>query len=248
MRVEILGCGGFAPSATRETACFLIREDERALLIDVGSGARRLLTDTSRVAGVRQLHILLTHFHLDHVCGLPYLPAIGDEVGIWGPGAWLYGTPTAQILAPLLRPPIAPDDMSDLFAVDELRQEQVVGGFRVRASAQPHHWAPSAGLRVDNAIAVITDTPYEETSATLAAGVELLLHEAWSSSAAPIYPDRDATAADAARVAGEAGVAALTLIHINPRLADLSVLLDDARPTFERVQIGEDGMSFELER
>jgi ribonuclease BN (tRNA processing enzyme) len=70
------------------------------------------------------------------------------------------------------------------------------------------------------------------------------LHEAWSSSAEPLYREQDATAADAARVAEEAGVNRLTLIHLNPRLADLSALIDDARAIFEPVTIGEDEMSF----
>jgi ribonuclease BN (tRNA processing enzyme) len=57
-----------------------------------------------------------------------------------------------------------------------------------------------------------------------------------------MYPDRDATAADAARVAREAEVGTLTLIHLNPRLADHSLLLDDSRRHFEPIALGEDGM------
>jgi ribonuclease BN (tRNA processing enzyme) len=247
VHIELLGCSGGAPSATRETACLLIREDERLLLLDVGTGARRLVGDATRLGGVSHVHVLLTHFHLDHVCGLTYLPMIGRDVTIWGPGAWLYGRPTAAILAPLMQPPIAPTDVSRTYAVNELSAgEQSIAGFRVRAGAQPRHWDPTAGLRIEDAVALITDTPYETASAALAAGVEHLLHEAWSSSAAPIYPERDATAADAARVAAEAGATALTLIHLNPRLPDLSVLIEDARKTFERVDIGEDEMSFSV--
>ena len=91
-------------------------------------------------------------------------------------------------------------------------------------------------------MALVTDTPYEATSAQLADGVRHLLHEAWSSSRAPIHPDRDATAADAAGVAREAEAANLVLIHLNPTLPDLGVLLDDAAPTFRRVALAEDEM------
>jgi ribonuclease BN (tRNA processing enzyme) len=247
VRVEILGSSGFAPSASRETACALARDGELALLLDAGTGARRLLTDANRLAGVERLDVLLTHFHLDHVCGLPYLSTLGVDVALWGPGVWLYGRPTAEILAPLLQPPISPGDVTDEVVVNELAAgEQTVGGFRVRASPQPNHWAPTAGLRIDDALALITDTPYEPTSAELAAGVVHLLHEAWSSSAAPKYPEHDATAADAARVALEAGAGSLTLIHLNPRLPDLSVLLDDARAFFAPVELGDDEMILDL--
>jgi ribonuclease BN (tRNA processing enzyme) len=244
MRTVLLGSGGAAPSDTRETACVLVRDGERALLLDIGSGARRLLVAPGYLKGVSQLDIVLTHFHLDHVCGLTYLPMLGVTATIWGPGAWLYGSATAAIIAPLCRPPIAPTDVSGTYAVRELQAgEQQIGGFRIRASPQPRHWAPSAGLRVDDELALITDTPYEQTSPELAAGVAHLLHEAWSSSRAPRYPDRDATAADAARVADEGKVGALTLIHLDPRLDDASLLLDDALPIFERVAVGEDELT-----
>lgn len=244
MRVLILGSGGRAPSRARETACALVLDGDRALLLDIGSGARRLLTDPSLLDGVAELHVVLTHFHFDHVCGLPYLPMLPVSPTVWAPGAWLYRADSAAILEPLRRPPIAPTDVTGSYRVNELMDgTQLIGGFEVRASPQPRHWAPSAGLRVADHVALITDTPYEPSSAQLAEGVTHLLHEAWSSSRNPIYPDRDATAADAARVAREARATALTLVHLNPELGDPSLLLDDARPTFTRVALGEDEMA-----
>ena len=244
MRVLILGSGGGAPSGIRETACVLVRDDERALLLDVGTGARRLVTDPGHLAGVDHIDIVLTHFHLDHVCGLPYLSMLPVSATIWAPGAWLYGVGSAAILEPLRRPPIAPTDVTGAYAINELTAgDQLIGTFAVRASAQPRHWTPSAGLRIADELALVTDTPYERSSARLAEGVRHLLHEAWSSSRAPICPDRDATAADAARVAQEAGADALTLIHLNPALPNLSLLVDDATPTFDRVELGEDEMA-----
>lgn len=134
-----------------------------------------------------------------------------------------------------------PSDQTKIFPVRELREgTQEIGGFQVRTSAQPNHWSPSAGLRIDDALALITDTPYESSSAKLAEGVSLLLHEAWSTSADPIYPEHDATAADAARVAGEAGVRQLTLIHLNPHLPDHTPVLTDAATSFGRVELGTD--------
>ena len=203
--VHILGSGGGAPSAIRETACYLIRDGERTLVVDIGTGARRLLSDPRLLDGVDELHIVLTHFHLDHVCGLPYLASLAVEATIWAPGAWLYGREASPILEPLRRPPIAPTDRTHV-PVRELRDgDQEIGGFRIRASEQPNHGSPSAGLRIEDDLALITDTPYEPSSSRLANGVSRLLHEAWSASTQPIYPEHDATGADAARVADEAG-------------------------------------------
>jgi ribonuclease BN (tRNA processing enzyme) len=77
MRATILGGGGGAASPTRQTACTLIRDRNQALLVDVGSGAGRLVADPSMLDGVGELHVVLTHFHLDHLCGLPYLAMLG---------------------------------------------------------------------------------------------------------------------------------------------------------------------------
>jgi ribonuclease BN (tRNA processing enzyme) len=241
MRIVLLGTGGMAPSGSRETACTLVRDGRSALLLDCGTGARRLLGDRSLLDGIEEIDVVLTHFHLDHVCGLTYLPSLGVGARIWAPGAWLYGTDSSVLLRPLREPPISPTDTTVRFAVRELREgSQEIAGFTVRASAQPRHWGPSAGLRVDDALALVTDTPYERSSAVLSRGVRHLLHEAWSSSAEPLYPDRDATASDAARVAAEAGAGELTLIHLNPLVEDHSPLIADAVPIFERTRLGED--------
>ena len=238
MRLHILGSGGGAPSGERETACYLLRADERALLIDVGTGARRLITNPALLDSVRELQIVLTHFHLDHICGLPYLAGLDADLTIWAPGRWLYDRDAAQILEPLRTPPVAPRDHTSLAVVRELREgDQEIAGFRVRAAPQPRHWAPSAGLRIDDELALITDTPYEASSASLAEGVADLLHEAWSTSSAPIHAERDATAADAARVAREAGAGRLTLIHLNPAMPDHAAVLADAAAGFERTAL-----------
>ena len=52
-----------------------------------------------------------------------------------------------------------------------------------------------------------------------------LLHEAWSSSANPVAQAGDSTAAEAGMVARAAGAEHLTLVHVNPLLADEEELL-----------------------
>src|SRR5919198_213200 len=120
MHVSILGSGGGAPPAARETSCVLIRDGDRALLLDMGTGARRLLADPTLLHGVTNLHVALTRFHFDHVCGLPYLPWLSVDAAVWAPGRWLYGRDGAEILEPLRRPPLEPSDVTETYPIREL--------------------------------------------------------------------------------------------------------------------------------
>ncbi len=242
MEVTILGSGGWMPGERRETACVLVRRDDRALLLDAGSGVRRLVTSPELLAGATRLDVVLTHFHLDHLCGLSYLPAVPVPAALWAPGRWLYGRASAEIMAPLREPPISAFTAAELGEVHELREGgQEIGGFTITARAQLGHWAPTAGLRIGDDLALITDTAYDAGGIELARGVRHLLHEAWSPSSAARSAEGDATGRDAGRIAAAAGAGQLTLIHLNPLLADHRAVLEDARAVVPGAQLGEDG-------
>jgi len=232
MRATILGSGGWFGCEARETACTLVRDGERALLLDAGSGLPR-----ARLDGVRELHIVLTHFHLDHVSGLMAVPSLPVVPTIWAPGQLAYGRASEEILAPLRSRPLAAFTPEQLGPVRELEPRQTIGGFDVAARMQERHWDPTVGLRVGDFLALITDTAYDPGTAPFARGVSHLLHEAWSLEGT----EGDASAADAARVFREAGAGTLTLIHLHPRLPDPGALLAAAQPA----QLGRDGLVLE---
>ena len=246
MRAWILGTAGWMPTAGRATTCVLVRDGDRALVLDAGTGASRLECEPELLDGVVQLDVLLTHFHLDHVCGLLYLPATGLPLRIHAPGAWLYGRPSAELLDPILRAPVSPFASADTFEIGELDPgAQEIAGFPVSLRAQPRHWAPTAGIRVGDSLALVTDTAFDEDSAGFVAGVRHLLHEAWSTSEQPSGTDGDATAAEAGQVAAAGQVARLTLVHLHPR-ADPAALERDARTAFEAAEVGVDGRELTL--
>jgi ribonuclease BN (tRNA processing enzyme) len=243
VHIVILGSGGWIPTERRETACVLVRRDDQALLLDAGTGVRRLIGGSAHLQGVTRLDVVLTHFHLDHVCGLSYLPALPLQVRVWAPGRWLYGSASEELLGPLRRPPLAAFDASELGDVHELvAGAQRIGSFTVTAREQPLHWAPTAGVRVDDELALITDTAYDPGGAELARDVGQLLHEAWSPSQDARSADGDSTGRDAGLIAAAAGVGRLTLIHLNPLLADHKAVLADARSVVPGAQLGEDGL------
>jgi ribonuclease BN (tRNA processing enzyme) len=246
VEMTLLGSGGWMPTAARATCSALLRAGGAALLIDAGTGVARLAERPELLAGVDRLDIALTHFHLDHVVGLAYLPALPIEARprLHGPGDWLYGRPTRAILDRLLGPPLFALDTGDLLAeVHELGPGgSAIGPWEIVARAQHRHDEPTAAIRVGADLAYCTDTAYDEGNAALATGCRLLCHEAWCTSDQPAGEATHTSARDAARVAAAAGVERLVLIHVHPA-ADERALLDDAIAVFRRTCVGEDGMA-----
>lgn len=246
MRAWILGSGGWMPNAGRQTTSVLVRDGDRGLLLDAGTGASRLVWEPALLDGLGRLDVLLTHFHLDHVCGLLYLPATDLRLRIHAPGSWLYGTASARLLEPILRAPISPFRSAAPFEIGELHPEVGrIGGFPVSLRAQSRHWAPTAGIRIGDSLALVTDTAFDEGTPGFVAGVGHLLHEAWSTSQAPSSTEGDATAAEAGAVAAAAEVAHLTLVHLHPR-AEPDALERDARSAFATAEVGVDGRELAL--
>jgi len=218
--LTILGGGGWFPAHGRHTACALLRDGDAAIMIDAGTGVGRLVERPELLDGVTQLDIVLTHFHLDHVAGLAYLPALGlcAQTTVWGPGSLLYGTPTGSLLGSLSHEPFHPVPLEDQeIDVRDLPPGEIeLAGVRIALRRQDRHSAPSLGLRFGDAFAWITDTAYDEDSARFAAGCDMLAHEAWYTSAQPRNADVHSSAAQAAQVALRAGIERLLLIHLPP--------------------------------
>jgi ribonuclease BN (tRNA processing enzyme) len=241
--VTLLGSGGWIPTAKRATCSVLVRRGEHALVIDAGTGISRLVEDGGLLDGVRSLELVLTHFHLDHVVGLAYLPAlpVAEPPRLHGPGKHLYGAPTEEILSRLLEPPFFGLELramvSGVYEIGEGRTG--LGPFELIARVQRHHSEPTLALRVDDALAYCTDTSYDAGNVGLAAGSDVLFHEAWYTEEAPREEPIHSSAREAAEVAREAEVERLVLIHVRPG-ADEQRLAREARSVFAASTVGSD--------
>jgi ribonuclease Z len=89
LSVAFLGTGGSVPSARRSTASVLIARGGERLMFDCGEGTQRQLQRSFGLAQVDAIY--LTHFHADHILGLPGLLKTYDltdrraQLTIYGP-------------------------------------------------------------------------------------------------------------------------------------------------------------------
>jgi ribonuclease Z len=84
-----LGTGGSVPSARRSTASVMLARGGKRLMFDCGEGTQRQLQRSIGLAQVDEIY--LTHFHADHILGLPGLlktydlTAREEPLTIYGP-------------------------------------------------------------------------------------------------------------------------------------------------------------------
>lgn len=259
MLVTLLGTMGWIPSERRSTTSVACRDGDTLLLFDAGTGLRRLLDPlgAALLEGATEIHLFLSHYHLDHTCGLAYLSGLlpGRRATIHPPAQEITGVDPEQALAGLLRKPYNPTDWHDMRAISlEPLAEGVneVAGHVVRVRRQQHSDV-SVGFRVDDAFTQCTDTLPDPATADFAAGARLMLHEAWYNASDPRTGDAPAALRPGyashsevkavAQLAASAGVGELALIHLNP-LHDESyyaAMADAARTIFPATVVHEDG-------
>jgi len=103
------------------TTCVEVRSDDGAMvIIDAGSGIRELGLDLARRHEARRdYHVLITHYHYDHLQGLPFFDPIlhkGNKVIFYSPVARF-----EQYIREQMREPYFPVEMDALPAAMEFR-------------------------------------------------------------------------------------------------------------------------------
>ncbi|MEE9552572.1 MAG: MBL fold metallo-hydrolase [Gammaproteobacteria bacterium] len=77
------------------TSCVEIRAEDHVLVCDAGTGIIPFGNEIVKQKDVRELMVILTHYHWDHVCGLPFfVPAFLPE---WKINFFAPGEDTAEI-------------------------------------------------------------------------------------------------------------------------------------------------------
>jgi ribonuclease Z len=145
LTVTFLGTGASAPSARRSTAAVLVARGGVKMLFDCGEGTQRQM---QRSLGLTQVdEIYLTHFHADHVLGLPGLLKTYDLTDREAPLA-VHGPPGLKELFAVFRPLIG--KLGYELELIELRDEDYVGHgeFEVEAFAVEHRSSRALGYAI----------------------------------------------------------------------------------------------------
>ena len=251
MKVTLWGTRGSlaspGPDTVRyggNTACVEVETGDGAcLVLDAGTGIRRLGAAFGPEA--KRVDVLLTHLHMDHLQGLGFFAPLYRpelEVHIWGPSSTTLDLQSR--LARYLSPPLFPVRLRDLpcrLALHDVPLGDFQIGSLTVTAALICHPGPTVGYRLnedgktvaympDHELALgvrhFPEAPEWTSGFDLAAGVDLLIHDAqytaaeydehvgWGHSAIP----------HTLAFAAAAGVRKLVTFHHDPSHDD--VLLD----------------------
>jgi ribonuclease Z len=143
LEVTFLGTGASVPSARRSTAAVLIARGGDRLLFDCGEGTQRQM---QRSLGLVQVdEIYLTHFHADHMLGLPGLLKTYDLHDREAP-LRVFGPPGLKELFTVLRPLIGrlryPLELGELKAGESVNHDEyVVEAYEAAHNVRAFGWA-----------------------------------------------------------------------------------------------------------
>ena len=255
------------------TSCVEVKlESGHALVLDAGTGMRPLGVEMQADLPA-EIHILLTHLHLDHLQGLGFFRPLfvpGLDIHLWGPTSPVHHL--ADRIAMYLSPPLFPvrlDDVPSSITFHDAPEVAVTIGSATIRAAKVTHQGPTVGYRIEENGRVLVYLPDHEPSlgadlATLptdwmsghdiAHDADVLLHDAQ-------YRDHEygahigwghSSIGDAMAFANKANVDKLMLFHHDPYHTDaeLELVLEEARghwPGMEdRVCLAYEGMTFDL--
>jgi ribonuclease Z len=197
LNVTLLGTGSPVPSNVRFSQSILVEAGKDKLLFDVGRGAPIRLAQVG--IPLRDITAtFITHFHSDHLVGLPDLWLTGwlptpfgsrtSPLVVYGPkGTAAMARNLTAAFSEDIRTRIADEKLPPsgiAFDVHEIEAGVVYQRNGVKVTAFPTHHGdliePNFGYAIEyqgRKVVISSDTTYDERIAVQARGADLLLHE-----------------------------------------------------------------------
>ncbi|MCC6215689.1 MAG: MBL fold metallo-hydrolase [Polyangiaceae bacterium] len=241
VRGSIASPGPATAGVGGNTSTVEVRCGDRSLVLDAGTGLRAL-GDRLMAEGRRDVALLLSHTHWDHIQGLPFFVPLyvpGSRLEIWGPR---FGERAlADVLARQMESPVFPVRLDETGAGRELHELRggetfALGDVTVR-TAKLHHPGGVLAYRIEHggrAIVYATDTEHwaclDPSLVALARDADLLVYDAqytedeYRGAAGPSRVGwGHSTWEQGVKVADAARVGQLALFHHDPRRDDAAV-------------------------
>lgn len=265
LRLKFWGVRGSiaSPSPTHaavggNTACLELRSSEGTIIIDAGTGVRGLggrLQAESNGAKL-QLHFLFTHFHWDHIQGLPcFSPLFSPETDIVFHSSC---TPEhlKEVLEGQMSSPYYPIGLGDAPARKTFSDITQQAFQQCGMSVHPfplHHPNGATGYRIESGGTVIVHaSDFEHGNKNLdrklrehAQNADILIYDAQYTPEEYVSHQGwgHSTWMEATRVARDCNVKRLVLFHHDPDHDDesMNAILGDARSQFESTDIAREG-------
>jgi phosphoribosyl 1,2-cyclic phosphodiesterase len=222
------------------TLCVELRCGPHLLILDGGSGLREFGIALTAAGAQVDADILLSHTHLDHICGLPFFAPMydsGSRIRFWG-GHLKPPAGIAAALASSWRAPLLPD-LDATFRADITYRDFAPGdvlalqpGLRAGTVAL-HHPGNAIGYRIEwngASVCYVTDTEHPANGLDrhllrFVTGSDILIYDA--SFTEDEYKSRvgwgHSTWRVGADLADAAGVGRLVLFHHDPRHDDATM-------------------------
>lgn len=267
MDIEFWGVRGTMPVSGKDkekyggrTPCAsIISAAGDIVIVDAGTGIRALgeRLMARRDADDLSLHILLTHFHLDHTIGLPFfapLYARGTRIAFYSP---LAPRDTEKELRGLMSPRHFPVDFRETASAKTFSKvgEHTIPIGKLEISGCPlNHPQGSFGYRIADrggSIVLATDTepPEDGLDERLAGFIKDADFFVCDATFTPEeYRTRQgwghSTWLDGTRLAGRAGVRNLLLSHLNPDHTDAQIdeMVRSAKREFRGTRAAREGL------
>lgn len=249
MKVIFLGTNGWYDTRTGNTICVLLRAADYEIVLDAGSGFYKL--DRYILAqGSKPVYLFLSHFHLDHVIGLHTMDKFKFARGLT-----ICGIPgTRSVLKPLLNAPFTAPLSKVPYPVTfcELPADRKRIPFPIKTRLLKHSTV-TQGYRLvidGKTVSYVPDTGYCRNATLLSKGADLLIAECAfkSGQASRAWPHLNPETA--ARIAKEARVKKLLLVHFDARLylsqAERKIAEKAARKIFKNTLAAKDGLQIEI--